>query len=444
MASERRFLIGLVLRIALLTATLALLIAACLTPGLAAARVLAGLLVIGAVALLWAHVTRTNRMLTRFVEALNAGDTGVRFAAGGGAGFDALGAAFDAAIARARAEHDTATEQVRFQQALIDDMPIAVLTIDARGAVTPGNKLARRLFAAHLSGAQAEDYAIYGSTFARRLTGAAGGGEETLLLTFAGRAERAIVRSAELARLDGQTRVVTIQPVQGAFDSIEMAAQSDLVRVLTHEILNSLTPITSLAETASDLLDAPALEADPRVADARMAVGTLMRRTRGLGHFIESYRAVARPPVIARQVFAAAPWAAELARLLAADWPDVPVEIGIAPAGLALDADPDLLAQVLINLLRNGAEAAHQHSAAPKLRLSITTIEGGGRRLTVADNGPGVPLAIRQDVFLPFFTTRAKGTGVGLNLARQIVVAHGGGIEVTDAAGGGAQFEIVI
>src|SRR3546814_17757410 len=92
-------------------------------------------------------------MLTRFVEALNAGDTSVRFAAGGGAGFDALGAAFDSAIARARAEHDTATEQVRFQQALVDDMPIALLTIDARGPVQPGNKLARRPFGAYLSGA---------------------------------------------------------------------------------------------------------------------------------------------------------------------------------------------------------------------------------------------------------------------------------------------------
>src|SRR3546814_19968709 len=94
-----------------------------------------------------------------------------------------------------------------------------------------------------------------------------------------------------------------------------MAAQSDLGRVMTHEILNPLTPITSLAETASDLLDAPTLEADERVADARLAVGTLMRRTRGLGHFIESDRPGARPPVTARQVFAAETWASDLKRL---------------------------------------------------------------------------------------------------------------------------------
>src|SRR3546814_17781310 len=94
-------------------------------------------------------------------------------------------------------------------------MPIALLTIDARGAVTPGNKLARRLFGAYLSGARAEDYAIYGATFAKRLAGEGRGGEETLLLTFGGRAERAIVRSAELARLAGQTRGVPAPPQIG-------------------------------------------------------------------------------------------------------------------------------------------------------------------------------------------------------------------------------------
>jgi nitrogen fixation/metabolism regulation signal transduction histidine kinase len=444
MGSERRFLIGLAARVVLLGLTLALFIAAFLPPGLAAARLVAGLVVIGATALLWAHVTRTNAMLARFVEALRAGDATVRFDQRGGAGFDTLGTAFASAIDRVRTERDSAAEATRFQQALIDDMPVAVLTVDARGAVTQGNKIARQLFGGRVSGARPSDYEPYGLSFARRLAGEAGGGEETLLLTLGGRAQRAIVRTAELARLAGNMRVVTVQPVQGAFDSIEMAAQSDLVRVLTHEILNSLTPITSLAETAADLLDTPELRAEPHVADARLAVGTLMRRTRGLGHFIESYRAVARPPSIDRKVFSAEPWGEELVRLTAADWPDVPVAFEVTPPGLALDADPDLLAQVLINLLRNGAEAASGHSDAPRLRLALTGLEGGRRRIEVADNGPGVPSAMRHEVFLPFFTTKAKGTGVGLNLARQIIVAHGGTIEVKDVGSGGALFEIVI
>src|SRR3546814_20926180 len=94
-------------------------------------------------------------------------------------------------------------------------MPIALLTIDARGAVTPGNKLARRLFGAYLSGARAEDYAIYGETFAKRLAGEGRGGGESLIPTFGGRGERAPVRSDDLQRTDRQARVRSVQPAPG-------------------------------------------------------------------------------------------------------------------------------------------------------------------------------------------------------------------------------------
>lgn len=215
-----------------------------------------------------------------------------------------------------------------------------------------------------------------------------------------------------------------------------MATQADLVRVLTHEILNSLTPVTSLAATAADLLADPELSADPRVADARVAVTTLARRAEGLGHFIEAYRAIARPPEVKRQRFAAGPWVAELARLFAAEWPQVPLVADIDPA-LAIDADPDLMAQVVINLLQNAAQAG--------TRVALRVAAAADRALIeVSDDGPGVPLALRQDIFLPFFTTRATGNGVGLNLARQIVVAHGGAIDVSDATAGGALFRILL
>jgi signal transduction histidine kinase len=221
-----------------------------------------------------------------------------------------------------------------------------------------------------------------------------------------------------------------------------MAAQTDLVRVLTHEILNSLTPVTSLAATAADLLGDPDLSADPRIGDARIAVETLARRAQGLSNFIEAYRAVAQTPELKRQSFAARPWTDELARIFAAKAPAVALRVEVSPANLALDADPDLLAQVVINLMQNAAQAM-QESPQPRLALRLLG-DTQATVIEVEDNGPGVPESLRQDVFLPFFTTRATGTGVGLNLARQIVIAHGGAIDVGDAPGGGALFRIVL
>ena len=102
------------------------------------------------------------------------------------------------------------------------------------------------------------------------------------------------------------------------------------------------------------------------------------------------------------------------------------------------------MSQVLINLLRNAADAARGHAASPQVALSFRQVSGGRTRIEVEDNGAGVPEGLRQDIFLPFFTTKAKGTGVGLSLARQVVLAHRGSIDIGEAESGGALFRIVI
>lgn len=441
MGFDRRFTLGLIAWILGLTAALAACIAAFLAPGLGAARIVALVIVAGAFMGLLHHVTRTNRTVGRFLEALKFGDTTLRFDTHGGAGFGELGAALNEALARFRVEQERVAGELRYLDALVDDMPVAVLTVSGTGHVALANKAARRLFGGE-HGTLPQDFAPYGATFARRLE-AGDQGEELLILNIGGRAQRMLVRAATLERLGQRTRALSVQPIQGTLDAVEMAAQNDLVRVLTHEILNSMTPVTSLAGTAAELLADPDLSADSRIADARMAVETLARRARGLSHFIEAYRAVARTPDIKRQRFAARPWAEELARIFATKAPDVPLAVEIVPEALALDADPDLLAQVVINLMQNAAQAMSGAERAPRLALRLL---GNGRSVAieVEDNGPGIPESLRQDVFLPFFTTRATGTGVGLNLARQIVVAHGGAIDVSDAPGGGALFRILL
>jgi two-component system nitrogen regulation sensor histidine kinase NtrY len=440
MGFDQRFTIGLIAWIAALVAMLLACIAAFLTPGLGAARIVALAIAAATFAGLWQHITRTNRTVARFLEALRFGDTALQFDAQGGAGFGELGGALNEALARFRTEQNRVAGELRYLDALVDDMPVAVLTVSAGGNVTLANKAGRRLFTGE-HGTLPEDFAVYGATFARRLANASQG-EELLILNIGGRPQRMLVRAATLERLGQRTRALSVQPIQGTLDAVEMAAQTDLVRVLTHEILNSLTPVTSLAATAADLLGDPDLSADPRVGDARIAVETLARRAQGLSNFIEAYRAVAQTPEIKRQSFAARPWADELARIFVAKAPEVPLTVEVAPDQLALDADPDLLAQVVINLMQNAAQAMHA-TGRPRLALRLLG-DGQATAIEVEDNGPGVPESLRQDVFLPFFTTRATGTGVGLNLARQIVIAHGGAIDVTDAPGGGALFRILL
>ncbi len=181
------------------------------------------------------------------------------------------------------------------------------------------------------------------------------------------------------------------------------------------------------------------------VADARLAVETLASRADGVMHFVESYRQISRAPEIRARAIDAAAWGRELESLFRASERTAGIGFTLeADETLALEADPDLMSQVLINLIRNAAQAARGHSDAPQVWLSFSRTRSGRAQIEVCDNGPGVPERMRQDIFLPFFTTKAEGTGVGLSLARQVVLAHKGSISVGDRDGGGALFRIVI
>ena len=114
------------------------------------------------------------------------------------------------------------------------------------------------------------------------------------------------------------------------------------------------------------------------------------------------------------------------------------------PTEFSLDADPDLMAQVCLNLLRNAATAARNHTAEPRVGMTLQPSGDGGARIEIYDNGPGIDPDRREDIFLPFYTTRPDGTGVGLSFARQIVVAHGGTISAGVSPIGGASIIAII
>jgi nitrogen fixation/metabolism regulation signal transduction histidine kinase len=440
------FAIGLAVRLAVLVATVFAFVVSMGRPELGAARIVAALMAAGAAWWLWHYIRATNVALARFVDAVRYGDFAQGFAYRNyGSGFVELGEALDEAIKKLRSERHELTEANRFYEAVLDDAPTALLTVEREGKVELTNKAARRLLVRH-RGVRAEDFAIYGDAFAKALAGGAVGRPRLVPLVTDGLPQTVMISAAIVQRLGGLVRVVAVQPIQGELNAVEIAAQSDLIRVLTHEIMNSITPVTSLAHTAADLIASVDCGGDAALADARSAVETLARRADGVMQFVESYRQISRAPQVRLQSFEVLPWILELETIFRASGAAAGVDFTVAvdPPALTMEADPDLLCQVLINLLRNGAEAARAHSDAPTLSLDVQFIHTGEVRIDVADNGGGVPEGLRQDVFLPFFTTKAKGTGVGLSLARQVVLAHRGSIAVDDAPGGGALFRIVI
>jgi len=446
MRFKSRFVAGLLARTALLLVGVFLLVLAFSVPGLAAARILAAAFCAWTLWGLWRHIQRSNLEIARFLEAIRLGDLSQSFShRADGSGLTEIGDALEAGIRAIRAERHRLVEAGRFSEAVLDDAPTALLTVDSEGRVELANKAARRLFTRH-QGVRVEDFAVYGDAFATALSSRTAGRARLVPLTIDAIPQSAMISAAVVHRLGGLVRVFSVQPIQGELNAVEIAAQSDLVRVLTHEIMNSMTPVTSLAQTAAALMAGADDGSSRDVSDARAAVETLARRADGVMHFVESYRQISRTPDVRRKLVDVAPWGREIEALVRASDAVAGVElvVSVHPDHLTLDADPDLLCQVLINLLRNGAEAAREHAAAPAVRLDFAAAPGGRVRIEVSDNGPGVPESLRQDVFLPFFTTKAKGTGVGLSLARQIVLAHQGSIALDQAEAGGALFRILI
>ena len=222
----------------------------------------------------------------------------------------------DQALKTLQARHTKESAEARYLAAIVDDSPSALLTIDIDGRVELLNKAARQLFARYPLN-RIDDLDALGPELVAAIRLPAGTRKITRLI-LDGVPQKAIFASAQVARLDQPVSVISILPVQSELGALEVAAQADLVRVLTHEIMNSLTPVTSLARTGAELV-ASAAKRDAALADAKTATETVARRAEGILRFVESYREFAQAPDIHRRSFKAKPWGEEIMRLALAN-----------------------------------------------------------------------------------------------------------------------------
>lgn len=255
--------------------------------------------------------------------------------------------------------------------------------------------------------------------------------------------------SASIMRSDDKMyKLVAFQNVSEALDETESKAWSKLLNVMTHEIMNSVAPISSLADTLKNRLQSPEIIAGLHTSDLEdieLGIDTIKRRSEGLLKFTESYRSLNKitkldlNKILVRNVFE------NLNSLMSPtlDKKHIELDIILRDTALAIEADINLLDQVMINLFVNAIEAVKDR---PEPRITLSAEAQGSSKILikVTDNGLGMPPELLDKIFIPFFSTRKTGSGIGLSLCKQIMLLHKGNIQVQSTEGKGSAFILTL
>jgi two-component system nitrogen regulation sensor histidine kinase NtrY len=254
-----------------------------------------------------------------------------------------------------------------------------------------------------------------------------------------------ILITASLMRSDEKLyKLIAFQNVSEALDETESKAWSKLLNVMTHEIMNSVAPISSLADTLKNRLQSPEIAnsiESSELEDLELGIDTIKRRSEGLLKFTESYRSLNkitkldRDKVLVRNLFE------NLNSLMrpTLEKKNIELEIIMRDPTLAVEADINLLEQVMINLLVNAIEAVKDREE-PRITLSAEVQNNSKTLIKITDNGLGMPPELLDKIFIPFFSTKKTGSGIGLSLCKQIMLLHKGNIQVQSTEGKGSSF----
>jgi nitrogen fixation/metabolism regulation signal transduction histidine kinase len=230
--------------------------------------------------------------------------------------------------------------------------------------------------------------------------------------------------------------LISLQNITSEIDRSEVDAWQKLIRVLTHEIMNSVSPIKLLSGSLIEMFEEnntikPINELDNKtIEDSVLGLKTIRKRSDGLSNFVETYKNLTQIPKVKISEIKINQLFEHLNTLLKDDLnaKNIGFIINCNPSNLVLNADEKLVEQVLINLIKNASEAL-KNIEHPIINLNAET-SNDLVHIIVSDNGPGISSDIAENIFIPFFTTKEKGSGIGLSLSRQIMHLHNGSISV--------------
>ena len=396
------------------------------------------------------YVEQTSRDLTRFLRFVGSHDfsTPPDFSRKGKV-FRELQDAYKVLAEVFRRLNRQKAANHQYLEAVVEHVGVALVCFDDEGTVTMMNEPARALFAIpHLNSLQ-----TFGRIDARLPDLLRGMGDAERQLFSMKRDDdslQLVLYATRFELLETRYKLVSFQNIREELDRREIDSWQKLIRVLTHEIMNSVTPITSLSRLIRETMidetsPIPVFRAltSQEQGDMLRSLTAIHTRSRGLLDFVEAYRSFAKLPTPIFADFTVKSLLERVHTLMARELEDRKIALALEcdDAVLTAHADVGQAEQVLINLLRNAVDALTETSA-PSITLRASKDEQGKVLVQVADNGPGIAPAHLDDIFVPFFTTKRNGTGVGLSVSRQIMQANNGLISVRSTPGEGSVFTL--
>jgi len=404
------------------------------------AAILTGLIIIGQLVELYHFTSQTNRKLTRFLESVKYSDFISGFTADNklGSSFKDLNAEFNQVLEAFRKARSEKEEHWQYLNTVVQQVRTGILSFDPEGTVQLINANARR-FMGVTSIKNIEELREKNPALLSALREVEPGkstlykSSQDVLLT---------IQASELRIRGSNMKLLTLQNIQSELQQQEIEAWQNLTRVLRHEIMNSITPISSLTSTLREILDHDMTRSNTHYElreegadDLREGLTTIENRSKGLIKFIDAYREYTSLPQPKLKTVNVKAFIERVIQLMRPDIKKTPVRLNWSCESeyLTVQADEEMIEQVLINLVKNSWEAL---ADTPDATITVKGYYSGVHVvIDVADNGPGIIQEAMNKVFVPFFTTKKTGSGIGLSLSRQIMQMHNGSLTVISVPG---------
>ncbi|WP_276169089.1 sensor histidine kinase [Zobellia alginiliquefaciens] len=381
------------------------------------------------------YVNQTNRKIAYFFDAIKNEDFTLRFPEKlSGKSLTELNHSLNMLNTMVQDIHLKKQAQEHFYQEILKQADIGIMTINPKGHILYANPTIEKLLdyhpLNHVKQLQQIDEKLYDKFAGLKPF-------ESSTHQFVNEREKTeLAMKATAVTVDGQELLlVIVQDIRKELDEKETDSWVKLIRVLTHEIMNTITPITSISESilkyykkGEMVLEASELPGEHLKSTVK-GLEVIQEQGNGLMNFVQSYRKFLSVPEPDRELVPAQNLLEKVKLLLDDKSENIKFEVDVVPNSLELYLDQRQISQVLLNLGKNAKQSlGAQENGAIKFVAGIN--EANKKYIQVWDNGPGIPPELMDEIFVPFFTTKNTGTGIGLSLSKQIMRLHGGSIRV--------------